>query len=83
MVVNVHIPEEMEERLLQRAAAAGLDIAAYLQALIVQSLGEEPSPRRRLSHAEFMEKVRKIAALHPVTNGVDDSRETIYAGRGE
>jgi len=83
MDVNVHFPEEMEQPLLHRAAAAGLDVPAFVQEAVAKILGEEPAPqRRRLPHDEFMEIIHKIVALHPVTNGVDDSRETIYAGRG-
>lgn len=45
---------------------------------------ENTPPVKAVSHDEFMATLRAIIALHPRSNGsMDDSRESIYAGRGE
>lgn len=49
-----------------------------------KAAGESTPPIKAVSHDEFMAKLRAIIALHPRSNGsMDDSRESIYAGRGE
>jgi len=85
MNVSVHIPEEIEATLRQRASAAGKDVATVVQQYVVERLADEALvPAKISSHQEFMTRLRRVIALHPLSNGsVDDSRESIYAGRGE
>lgn len=85
MNVDISFPAEIETDLLRRAAAAGKDVGAVIKDLVAERLAEEcmPSPQAA-SHDEFMAKLRATIALHPRSNGaMDDSRESIYAGRGE
>jgi plasmid stability protein len=85
MNVNINFPAEIETTLLRRAAAAGKDVETLVKELVTERLAEEsPAPAKLGSHDEFMAKLHEVIDLHPVSNGsMDDSRESIYAGRGE
>jgi plasmid stability protein len=85
MNVSIHFPADIESSLLRRAAAAGKDVETIVREFVTERLAEEgPSPTEAASHDEFMARLDAIIRLHPVSNGsVDDSRESIYAGRGE
>jgi plasmid stability protein len=85
MNVSINIPTEVETALRRRAAAAGTDLETLVNKLVTEGLAEEcPLSERVASHDEFMSRLHKIIELHPVSNGsVDDSRESIYTGRGE
>ena len=85
MNVSIYFPTEIETTLRRRAAAVGKDVETIVQEIVTEVLAEDRSYQRGgASHEEFMAKVHEIISLHPVSNGlVDDSRESIYAGRGE
>ena len=85
MNVSINFPAEIETTLLRRAAAAGKDVETIVKEFVTERLAEEsPAPAKAASHAEFMARLQEIINLHPVSNGsVDDSRESIYGGRGE
>ena len=84
MNVNINFPAEIETALLRQAAAAGQDVATFVKDVIIERLADEHPPAKSSSHAEFMAKLHGVIELHPASNGlVDDSRESIYAGRGE
>ncbi len=85
MNVSISIPSEIEATLRRRAAAVGKDVATFVQEIISERLAEVASvDSGATSRKEFAVKVREIIHLHPVSNeSVDDSRESIYAGRGE
>jgi plasmid stability protein len=85
MTVSINFPAEIEAALLRRAAAAGKDVETFVKEAVRDRLAEESPPTTKLaSHAEFMAKLHEIINLHPISNGaVDDSRDSIYAGRGE
>ena len=83
MNVSIHFPAEIETTLRRRAAAAGKDVETFVQEVVVERLAEESSNEAR-SHDEFMSRLRQIISMHPKSNGtLDDSRDSIYAGRGE
>ena len=85
MNVNINIPADIETTLLRRAADAGTDVATLVRELVAERLAEDsPSHAKAGSHAEFMARLRRLIEMHPGSNGsLDDSRESIYAGRGE
>lgn len=79
------LPTEIETTLRRREAAVGKDVATFVQEIVSERLAEIASVETGVtSHEEFMAKVREIIQVHAVSNGsVDDSRESIYAGRGD
>lgn len=85
MNVSINIPAEIETVLRHRAAAAGTDIETLVNRLVTERLAEECPPISTVaSHDEFMARLHRVIDLHPVSNGsIDDSRESIYAERGE
>ncbi|MBS0261456.1 MAG: hypothetical protein JSS02_05820 [Planctomycetes bacterium] len=85
MNVSINFPADIETTLLHRATAAGKDVATLVQELVAERLAEDSAPPAKAgSHAEFMAKLQRFIEIHPTSNGsLDDSRESIYAGRGE
>ena len=85
MTLHLELPPDIEGALRAQAAAAGKDVASFVAEVVAERLAEpaEPSPED-VSHAEFVARLRRVAAMHPGSHGtMDDSRESIYAGRGE
>ncbi|HUQ71447.1 MAG TPA: hypothetical protein VM165_18105 [Planctomycetaceae bacterium] len=85
MNVNITVPAEMESILRRRAAAAGQDVAAFVQQVVTEELaGETVDSGRSETHEEFRGRLRGLIQRHGIHHGrFDDSRESIYAGRGE
>jgi hypothetical protein len=83
MTLNVSFPVELEELLRRHAEEAGVDMATFVQRTVAEQLRseEEAVPLRR-SPDEFMDAIQKIIDKLPGSGGMlDDSRESIYAGR--
>ena len=85
MNINIVIPDRVEAALRRKAATLGQDLGEYLQKLAVEEAEEDlPTPPSGESTDEFMARLRAMVRRHAVRCGhVDDSRESIYAGRGE
>jgi len=86
MTLQITLPPELEATLQRRAAAAGQDVATFVQAMVSERLAEEEESEsyRPLPHDEFRRWLDDGISLHPaIAHAVDDSRESIYAGRGE
>ncbi|MBC8116181.1 MAG: hypothetical protein H7062_17480 [Candidatus Saccharimonas sp.] len=85
MSVSIHFPDEIEHALRRRASAVGQDITTFVTKIVTEQLADEPEVSARTeSHEEYMTRVRDIIRRHGIDNGrFDDSRESIYAGRGE
>jgi hypothetical protein len=93
MTLQLNVTPETEAKRKERAAAEGKDLAAFMQQAIneLANEGSVTKPRVKLSPAEqwdylkdWMEKTAEIVANSlPPGTFVDDSRESIYAGRGE
>ncbi|MCI0331691.1 MAG: hypothetical protein L0228_00520 [Planctomycetes bacterium] len=84
--MTVELSAEIEAKIRERAAASGQDVEAFVQQAVAEKLADADSQPSRpsLNHQEWQEKLRAFIDLHPVvTHFVDDSRESIYAGRGE
>lgn len=88
MSVLIPFPPDIEAKLRETAAAAGKDVNTFVREAIEEKLGLG-SPLRKSPEkwaAEFGEWMRDVAARASVyAEGfvVDDSRESIYQGRGE
>ena len=86
MNVNINFPTEIENALRHTAAASGKDVETVVREIVAERFFEEPALplKRKISHDEFMARVRGIIARHGISTGnMDDSRESIYEGRGE
>ena len=83
------VPESLDHKLQARAAEQGRDIANVALELVERGLHEsvptkiahELTPEERLqAFREHMEEVERRPRVNVV---IDDSRESIYEGRGE
>ena len=85
MNLMVNIPANFELALRQKAAAAGKEVEAFVRELVIEDVIEEPvATQRKTSSEDFVAKLRDMIERHGISNGsFDDSRESIYAGRGE
>jgi hypothetical protein len=88
MSITVELPPETEQNLRDQARLEGKTPEEVLSQLAQQWLGNGKSadgrPPNEMSAEEWSAKLRAWAASHePVGHFVDDSRESIYAGRGE
>ena len=85
MNISIVIPDQIEAALQRKAAVSGQDLNEYLRRVIVEEADEElPVPPQDESTEAYMARLRTMVQRHGVRCGhVDDSRESIYAGRGE
>jgi len=82
MNLRIQIPEHLNSILVARAAESGKDIESYVVDAICEQL-EVPNPIASTSSDfdSWLVEVRKLVPT--VVTSVDDSRDSIYAGRGE
>ncbi|MBV9123661.1 MAG: hypothetical protein JO112_09920 [Planctomycetes bacterium] len=93
MAVILNLPPAVEQQLKERANRLGQTLEEYLQQLALREAeglalaSSRPAityPPEFSSPAEWVKALREWAENHPrVDHFVDDSRESIYAGRGE
>jgi len=89
MSISISLPPETESALRARAAQHGQSVEDYLSHLAINWAGVNGMPlatgaRQELSIDEWVAQFRAWAASHkPLPIIADDSRESIYAGRGE
>jgi hypothetical protein len=85
MTLTLSFPPELEAKLRQRAAAEGKDPETLVREAVEQKLGaEQPVPADAKGFDEWQAEFNAWVASHqPIGHEVDDSRESIYRGRGE
>ena len=86
MNVNINISPEVEEALRRRAEAASQDVETFLAHIIAEEVADDQAAAGQAehSHEEFMARIHRLIELHGVRQSeFDDSRESIYSGRGE
>jgi hypothetical protein len=89
MTITISVSPEAESKLRERAAASGTDVARYAAQLLEQAMGanplkQEPPPSSRLAAWDaFVQHMTKVGEQLPAGSTIDDSRDSIYAGRGE
>lgn len=89
MTVQLALSTEAETRLREQAAAAGKDLASFVLEAVEEKLAvaddvSATNGHEELSADQWIARFRRWAASHrPLPNEADDSRESIYAGRGE
>jgi hypothetical protein len=87
--VTLHIPlsPEAEARLVEHAAAAGQDITEFVLEEFEERLAvtdASPTNGENMAPNQWIVELDAWVASHrQLDHHVDDSRESIYAGRGE
>jgi hypothetical protein len=82
MTLTLQLTPETESKLRQWAVAMGQDPEAIALEALVEKLSDEPAP---LPQSTSATEFQTWQAAHPVSAAktLDDSRESIYEGRGE
>jgi hypothetical protein len=84
MILELNVSEDIEKRLRERAAAAGQGVEQFVLEAVDEKLASVEQAGPRLTQSEWEARLDACIARHPrVSHFVDDSRESIYAGRGE
>lgn len=89
MTINLPLTPEIESKLRERAAAMGTDPARFVLQVLEQELAEpngnaSPSAEARIAAwNRFIEGARNWTKNLPSNRRMDDSRESIYEGRGQ
>lgn len=87
MTLQIKLTPEIEARLREQAAAAGKDIAEVAREVLREGLCLDAEPDdgpTKLSREQRLATWRDfVADAKPLGYIVDDSRESIYEGRGE
>jgi hypothetical protein len=82
MTVTISLPAKTEQVLREKAARLGQTLEAYLERLAVESAASATAAER--PPQEWVAEWRAWAASHrTLPHLADDSRESIYAGRGQ
>jgi predicted transcriptional regulator len=86
MTLQIELTPELEAKLREQAQVAGKDVAAFAREAIEETLasvdaGAQPA---KLSNEQWLAEWRAFtASARPLGYIIDDSRESIYEGRGE
>jgi hypothetical protein len=85
MTLNIHLPADVERTIRERASAAGVDLETYVTNIVKEEIAVAPEVKSPVPPpSSYAERLQAWIALHPVLDHpIDDSRESIYAGRGE
>jgi hypothetical protein len=84
MTLNISLTPEAEAKLRRQAAAAGKDVAAFVLDAVQEKLASVSPSNESATHDEWSARFHAWAESFPARSGLaDDSRESIYAGRGE
>ena len=92
MTVTLTLLPETEAKLRERAAASGKDVSTLVREAVEEKLSavdagisatDMPYMRWLAEFGAWMDAVAKRASMYPPGYVANDSRETIYEGRGE
>jgi hypothetical protein len=84
MNLVLHLPPETEAKLIEQAAVTGTAPEELVLRALEEQLAMSAQSPSAISAEEWVADVRAWAAKHRYLLGdADDSRESIYAGRGE
>jgi len=84
MSLNINLSSDLEHAIRERALAPGLDIDTFAARVFAEQMQDELPLPQVASHNEFRLRLDRVIAMHPKSSHfVDDSRESIYAGRDE
>lgn len=78
------INRETYDRLVRKAAARNTTVERLVEPMLEQLAADEPTAEeRRAALDQWMQIVQNRAHRYPAGFLADDSRESIYEGRGE
>lgn len=81
MNLIVNLPADLEASLKKRAEQAGIDLSTYVLQMLRT---EELSQPTNVSDEQFAASLERLRTIHKAANPhFDDSRDSIYSGRGE
>jgi len=86
---TISVSAEAESKLKEQAAASGTDVPRYAAQLVEQAMAAQPSQQQASSSGRlaawdaFVADMTEVGKRLPAGCGIDDSRDSIYAGRGE
>ena len=86
MTVNlrIEVPANLELLLKERAQQAGVPVESFVLQAVTERLAESETTDSSINAEEFSLWLRQWADRFPkLDHAVDDSRDSIYAGRGE
>lgn len=86
MTVNlrIEVPANLELLLKERAQQAGVPVESFVLQAVTERLAESETTDSSINAEEFSLWLRQWADRFPKLDlAVDDSRDSIYAGRGE
>lgn len=87
MTLHIPLSPETESKLRERAEAAGKDLATFVREVVEGMAGEPngtPHGNGTLPPDQWSTEWRAWASEHRTRDhAIDDSRESIYTGRGE
>jgi hypothetical protein len=86
MNIVLNLPSEVESLARALAAAQGEDMEVFLVRQLANSLKAQSASRglalEESSKDTLVDRLNRFAGMHPVVQFVDDSRDSIYDGRG-
>lgn len=84
MNIKIQLPVELEAVLRERAAKEGVPIESYVIQAISERLADSHVDETPSSTSRFSDWLREWSSRFPkLDRPIDDSRESIYSGRGE
>ncbi|MFN9714718.1 MAG: hypothetical protein ACK57G_13080 [Planctomycetota bacterium] len=82
--LRIEVPANLENLLKERAHQAGVPVESFVLQSVTERLAESEPTIVATNTEDFNLWLRKWADRFPkLEHPVDDSRESIYAGRGE
>jgi hypothetical protein len=85
MVLELPLAPDVEAALREQAAKLGIGVEAFVMEALAERLAiDATTPKLQARRAAWKDRLHACIALHPAApQDVDDSRESIYSGRGE
>ena len=84
---TIQLPQETEQKLREKASLTGKSLETYVQEIAERAAKEEAAkspPPPEMSAEEWIAEWRAFVDSRPIRPVIaDDSRESIYEGRGE
>lgn len=84
MDIKINLSNELEALLRARAAREGIPVESFVVQAVAERLADWNPDKSPVSTGDFSEWLHRWSSRFPkLDQPVDDSRESIYSGRGE